>query len=194
MNYEHCKGSLLKRQTQRLQRSLLYSVNCLNLTLLLQIEPFYTSENSRKHIWLVLAVSGWFLLPPSTRMPAGSASARPCATVSSASKGGSSRLSARIKRSCRQSQYRFWTFGEFGRGAVHTLQLKCWTCTWGRVGAWILRKKVWPFPTVLRAVPFLCNITDVTSEPRGLCSKQLDRLNVHGNEQSFVVLYYTINS
>lgn len=27
-----------------------------------------------------------------------------------------------------------------------------------------------------------------------LYSKQLDRLNVHGNEQSFVVLYYTINS
>lgn len=58
-------------------------------------------------------------------------------------------------------------------------------------------------PTDLRAVPFLCNITDVTSEPRWLYShvglgcnlnNWTDEMYMEMSSLTFVVLYYTINS
>ena len=84
---------------------------------------------------------------------------------------------ARVKCSCRQSQYNFWTsLGEFGREkqsvcTTDMLNVYIGTC-WGRGfrGGLLVGSRCDLSPTDLRAVPFLCNITDVTSEPRGLCS------------------------
>lgn len=91
-------------------------------------------------------------------------------------------LLGRTKYCCRQSQYKFWTsFGDnkFGR-EVQSIQADNWD--FGKdvysdmFGAWFLRRgfclkrRCNLSPTDLRAVPFLCNITDVTSEPRWLYS------------------------
>lgn len=73
----------------------------------------------------------------------------------------------------------------------------------GRVGAWIFKEGGVTFPHRPESCAFSMQyyrhhirtqraVFNVDSFR--LYSKQLDRLNVHGNEQSFVVLYYTINS
>lgn len=133
-----------KRETAFAAIVPLLCVNCLNFeTLLLQIGPLYISDNSKERRAYLICPSCKRLILVRLRpwMPAGCASAcvRLFPVLPRMSLHGSWRL-ARVKCSCRQSQYNFWTsFGEFGREkqsicTTDVLNVYIGTC-WGR-GFW----------------------------------------------------------